>query len=287
MSSAMTSAMSSADTSPAPLAENLLREALSNRQRPRRASALSASMTLGWRALLRIRHVPEQLFDVLFTPVISTLMFTYIFGGALAGSTENYLQYILPGVLVQTVLFASVQTGVTLNSDITKGVFDRFRSMPIWRPSPLMGALLGDAARYTLACTMVMTLGYVMGFRPEAGVPGAVAAIALVLFYAFGLGWVFTTIGLLMRSPNSVSAVSMMAMMPLTFASNIFVDPRTMPAFMQSLVHSNPVSQLVTAARALMAGTADIAVLGPAVTMPVLLVICFMPIASFLYRVKS
>lgn len=283
----MSSLAMTADIAPPALAEDLLRQALRNRVRPRRASALSASVTLGWRALLRIRHVPEQLFDVLFTPVISTLMFTYIFGGAIAGSTENYLQYILPGVLVQTVLFASVQTGVTLNSDITKGVFDRFRSMPIWRPSPLMGALLGDVARYTLACTVVMTLGFVMGFRPEAGVPGVVAAIALVLFYAFGLGWVFTTIGLLMRSPNSVSAVSMMAMMPMTFASNIFVDPRTMPDFMQSLVHSNPVSQLVAAARGLMAGDAGIAVLGPAITMPILLVVCFMPIASFLYRVKS
>lgn len=270
-----------------PIPHAALKAALADRRRPRRPSALSASLTLGWRALLKIRHVPEQLFDVLFTPIISTVMFTYLFGGALAGSTENYLQYLLPGILVQTVLFASVQTGITLNTDITKGIFDRFRSLPIWRPAPLVGALFGDVARYSLASLVVMSLGYLMGFRPEAGLPGVVAAVALVLFFAFGLGWVFTTVGLLMRSPNSVSAVSMLAMMPLTFASNIFVRPTTMPDWMQGLVASNPVTQLVTAARALVAGNATLTELGPAITLPIILMAVFMPVASHLYRIKS
>lgn len=270
-----------------PIPHAALKAALADRRRPRRPSALSASLTLGWRALLKIRHVPEQLFDVLFTPIISTVMFTYLFGGALAGSTENYLQYLLPGILVQTVLFASVQTGITLNTDITKGIFDRFRSLPIWRPAPLVGALFGDVARYSLASLVVMSLGYLMGFRPEAGLPGVVAAVALVLFFAFGLGWVFTTVGLLMRSPNSVSAVSMLVMMPLTFASNIFVRPTTMPDWMQGLVASNPVTQLVTAARALVAGNATLAELGPAITLPIILMAVFMPVASHLYRIKS
>jgi len=270
-----------------PIPHDALKAALADRTRPRRPSALGASLTLGWRALLKIRHVPEQLFDVLFTPIISTVMFTYLFGGALAGSTTGYLQYLLPGVLVQTVLFASVQTGITLNTDITKGIFDRFRSLPIWRPAPLVGALFGDVARYGLASFVVMSLGYFMGFRPEAGLPGVLAAVALVLFFAFGLGWVFTSVGLLMRSPNSVSAVSMLAMMPLTFASNIFVRPATMPEWMQSLVASNPVTQLVTAARALVAGHATIAELGPAITLPIVLMLVFMPLASYLYRVKS
>ena len=275
------------DVALAPIATGELAEGLARRDRPRPPSALTASLLLGYRALLKIRHVPEQLFDVLFTPVISTVMFTYLFGGALEGSTENYLQYLLPGVLVQTVLFASVQTGITLNTDITKGIFDRFRALPIWRPAPLVGALFGDVARYALAATVVMSLGTLMGFRPEAGLPGVLAAVALVLFFAFGLGWVFTTIGLLMRSPNSVSAVSMLAMMPLTFASSIFVRPSTMPDWMQAFVASNPVTQLVTAARALVAGTAGIVEIGPAVTMPVLLIAIFMPIASWLYRVRS
>jgi len=270
-----------------PIPHDALKAALADRTRPRRPSALGASLTLGWRALLKIRHVPEQLFDVLFTPIISTVMFTYLFGGALAGSTSGYLQYLLPGVLVQTVLFASVQTGITLNTDITKGIFDRFRSLPIWRPAPLVGALFGDVARYGLASFVVMSLGYFMGFRPEAGLPGVLAAVALVLFFAFGLGWVFTSVGLLMRSPNSVSAVSMLAMMPLTFASNIFVRPATMPEWMQSVVASNPVTQLVTAARALVAGHATIAELGPAITLPIVLMLIFMPLASYLYRVKS
>ena len=147
--------MTTPTTSAQPVREEALRLALAERSRPPRPSALSASLTFGWRALLKIKHVPEQLFDVTAFPIMFTLMFTYLFGGALAGSTGEYLQFLLPGILVQTVVFITIYTGFTLNTDITKGVFDRFRSLPIWRPSVLVGALLGDAARYTMASAMV------------------------------------------------------------------------------------------------------------------------------------
>jgi ABC-2 type transport system permease protein len=160
--------MTTPTTSAQPVREEALRLALAERSRPPRPSALSASLTFGWRALLKIKHVPEQLFDVTAIPIMFTLMFTYLFGGALAGSTGEYLQFLLPGILVQTVVFITIYTGFTLNTDITKGVFDRFRSLPIWRPSVLVGALLGDAARYTMASTMVIALGLVLGFRPPA-----------------------------------------------------------------------------------------------------------------------
>ena len=161
--------------------------------RGRRGRARSAaSLTFFWRALLKIKHVPEQLFDVIAFPIIGLLMFTYLFGGALAGSTGDYLQYVLPGILVQTVVMITMYTGVGLNTDVTKGVFDRFRSLPIWRPAALVGMLLGDVVRYTIAGSMIVLVGLILGFRPDGGVLGVLAGLGLVLVFSFSLAWVWT-----------------------------------------------------------------------------------------------
>ena len=143
--------------------------ALSSRSRPAPASALAASLAFAWRSLLKIKHVPEQLGDVIGIPVLFTLMFTYLFGGALAGSTGDYLQFLLPGTLVLAVVFVTVYSGVTLNRDLATGAFDRFRSMPVWRPAPIVGGLIGDAGRYLLACSLVIGLGLIMGFNAGGG----------------------------------------------------------------------------------------------------------------------
>jgi ABC-2 type transport system permease protein len=147
---------------------------LATSARPPRPSPLSASLTFWWRAMLKIKHVPEQLFDVTMFPVMFLLMFTYLFGGALAGSTGAYLQDVLPGILAMTVAMITMYTGLTLNRDIQKGVHDRFRSLPIWRPATLVGPLLADAVRYLLASTIILVLGLVLGFRPGAGIVGVV-----------------------------------------------------------------------------------------------------------------
>jgi ABC-2 type transport system permease protein len=230
-----------------------LAAALATGERPPRPGAISASLTFGWRGMLKIKHVPEQLIDVTLTPVLFVLMFTYIFGGAIAGSTKEYLEYLLPGVLVMSVLFTTVYSGVTLNTDVTKGVVDRFRSLPIARPAPLIGALLGDTVRYLVAATVIMVLGVALGFRPEAGIGGVLAAVALVIVFAFGLSWVFTTLGMLLRAPNAVMNAGFMGIFPLTFLSNVFVEPDTLPAWLEAFVDVNPVSFLVTASRGLMA----------------------------------
>ncbi|HEX2063927.1 MAG TPA: ABC transporter permease, partial [Acidimicrobiales bacterium] len=161
-----------------------VRKALSSTPRPPRASALSAALTFGWRGMLKVKHVPEQLLDVTMTPVMFVLLFTYVFGGAIAGSTGEYLDYILPGILVVSVLFTTVYSGIALNTDLTKGVVDRFRSLPIWRPAPLVGALLGDSVRYLVAGTVIIVVGVVLGYRPGAGVGGAVSALGLVVLFA-------------------------------------------------------------------------------------------------------
>jgi ABC-2 type transport system permease protein len=270
-----------------PVSEESLHSVLSARTRPSRPSALSASLTFGWRALLKIKHVPEQLFDVTAFPIMFTLIFTYLFGGALAGSTNEYLHYLLPGILVQTVVFITIYTGLGLNTDITKGVFDRFRSLPIWRPAALVGALLGDAARYTMASTMVIVLGLVLGFRPDGGVLGVLLSVALLLVFSFGLSWIWTALGLVLRTPNSVMGVSMMALFPLTFASNIFVDPRTMPSWLEAIVGANPITHLATAVRGLIHGTATAGQIGWVLLTSGILVAVFAPLTMYLYSNKK
>ena len=267
-----------------PVVDQTLGTALSARARPPRAGALSATLTFAWRALLKLRHVPEQLIDVIGTPIIFTLGFTYLFGGALAGSTSQYLQFLLPGSLAMTVVLVTTYSGVTLNADHTKGVSDRFRSLPIWRPAPIVGALLGDTGRYLLAATIVVVLGLVLGYRPDGGVLGVVAAVALVLSFAFGLSWVWTTLGLVLRAPSAVNSLSLLVLFPLTLASNIFVDPATMPGWLQAFIDVNPISHLVTAARGLMAGTATAGQVGWVLAAAAALTAVFAPLTTHLYR---
>ena len=261
-----------------------VRKAIASTSRQPRASALSAALTFGWRGMLKVKHVPEQLLDVTITPVMFVLMFTYLFGGAIAGSTGDYLDYILPGILVMSVLFTTVYSGVALNTDLTKGVVDRFRSLPIWRPAPLLGSLLGDTVRYVIAGTVIIVLGMILGYRPGAGVSGVVAALALVVVFAFGLSWVFTTIGLLMRSPNAVMNAGFMGIFPLTFLSNVFVDPDTLPAGLEAFVEVNPISILATASRGLMEGNAEAGDIAIVLAVAAALTAVFAPLTTRLYR---
>jgi ABC-2 type transport system permease protein len=272
---------------PRALAGEALRTAISSRTRPPRPTPISSATTFGWRALLKIKHVPEQLFDVTMFPIMFTLMFTYLFGGALAGSTTEYLQYVLPGILVQTVVMTTMYTGMTINNDIDKGVFDRFRSLPVWRPSFIVGALLGDTARYTMASCVIIGLGLALGFRPDGGLPGIVASIALVLVFAFGVSWIWTTLGLIMRTPNALMSVSMMILFPLTFISNVFVDPDTMPAWLQAFVEVNPISFLATAVRGLMEGDADGSAIAWVFASAAILTAVFSPITMHIYNNKK
>jgi ABC-2 type transport system permease protein len=261
-----------------------VRRAIASGERPSPPGALSNAVTFGWRGMLKVKHVPEQLLDVTVTPVMFVLMFTYLFGGAIAGSTGEYLQYLLPGILVMSVLFTTVYAGIALNTDLTKGVVDRFRSMPVWRPAPLVGSLLGDAVRYVLAGLVIVAVGVLLGFRPEGGVLGVAAALGLVVLFAFGLSWVFAVLGLLLRSPNAVMNAGFMGIFPLTFLSNVFVEPRTLPRPLEAFVEVNPISTLATASRGLMAGSADARDVVVVLVVAALLAAVFAPITSVLYR---
>ncbi|WP_101295947.1 ABC transporter permease [Halegenticoccus soli] len=276
--------MSSETTRPPTVVEEELGGVLSRIERPPRPGPVSASITLGWRALLKIKHVPFQLFDVTAFPLMTTVLFTFLFGGALAGSPREYIQFLLPGILVQAIVFITVYTGVGLNTDIDKGLFDRFQSLPIWQPAPLVGALLGDVLRYSMAAVMVVGLGVVLGFRPEAGLVGVLFALALVLVFAFSLSWIWIVVGLLVDTPESVMTSSFLLLFPLTFVSNIFVDPATMPTWLQTVVRVNPVTHLVDASRGLMHGGVALADVMWVLVASAVLVAVFAPLSLYMYH---
>jgi ABC-2 type transport system permease protein len=178
-------------------------------------------------------------------------------------------------------------TALGINTDISKGIFDRFRSLPFWRPAVLVGALLGDAVRYTLASVVVIVLGVILGFRPEGGPMGVLMALVILLVFAFSLSWIWTLLGLLMKTPESVMMVSSMASFPLTFASNIFVDPTTMPQWLQAFVNINPITHAVTTVRGLMHGTVTPGEITTVLLSCVLLIGIFAPLTMYFFRNKN
>ena len=251
--------------------------------RPAAPSRLSNVLVFGWRAALKFKHVPEQLFDLVMTPIMFTLLFTFVFGGALAGGPANYLQYFLPGILVQTVMFNSVYSGMGLSTDLGKGLFDRFRSMPIWPLAPFAGLMVGDILRHLIAGSIILGIGLLMGYRPEAGIGGVAAAFLLLFAIGFGMGWVFIVLGLLIRTPMTVMTVGFTFLFPLVFASNIMVDPATMPGWLRAFVEVNPVSLMATALRGLMGGGADISDVGLALVAPAAITAVLAPVTFRLY----
>jgi ABC-2 type transport system permease protein len=245
------------------------------------------SFIMGYRGLLKIRRTPEQLFDVTLQPIIFTLLFTSIFGGAISGSVHDYLPIIIPGILAQTVLASSSATGTQLREDMDKGVFDRFKSLPIARIAPLAGALLADTVRYFIATVLTFTMGYILGYRPGGGVVGMIEAGALVIACAWALSWIFAFMGVISRTASSVQGLSLLILLPLTFLSNAFVQIRTMPDWLQTLVNLNPVTHLITAVRDLadknvVGNDLWLALLGAAI-----LVVIFAPLTVRLYMRKA
>lgn len=217
--------------------------------RPSIRETLSQTFTLAWRAVKMMQRTPEQFADVLIQPILFTGMFAYIMGGAIAGDVESYLPLLVPGILGMTTLTACMATGVQLREDMDRGVFDRFRSLPIARVVPLVGPMVADLLRYLVAGGLTILMGIAIGYRPEGGTVGVLAALLLTIFTGWSVSWVFTYIGTIARSAQSVQGISMMVLFPLTFLSNAFVPVETLPNWLEQFVRINPVSHVISAIR--------------------------------------
>ncbi|MCM0622166.1 ABC transporter permease [Nocardioides bruguierae] len=244
------------------------------------------TLSLAGRALLRMRRNPETMFDVVVQPLLFTAMFAYIFGGAISGDVSSYLPLLIPGILGQTALTACMATGTQLREDMDKGVFDRFRSLPIARIAPLAGPAVADLLRYAIAATLTILTGVLMGYRPGGGVLGIAGGWLLVVVAGWSLSWIFTWLGTVARSAQAVQGISMMIMFPLTFLSNAFVPVDTLPGWLAAFVQVNPVSHVISAVRDLLntgqvTGEVGIALLGCAVVVAV-----FAPLAVRSYSRK-
>lgn len=249
----------------------------------------SHALSLAKRSLIKVVRKPEALIDVTLQPVIFLALFTYLFGGALgaAGSRHEYLQFLLPGLLGQSIALAGVALGQNLNADIEKGVFDRFRSLPIARSAPLVGAVMADVVRYLILCAMFLGFGSLMGFRIQTDAVHALAALGLSIAFALCFCWISVFVGMIVRTSGAVQGVMFLLVLPLSFGSNVFVSTSTLPGWLQAFVKVNPISHLVSAVRGLLLG-------GPVATpvywtlgwMAVLLAV-FVPLALRAYRRRA
>jgi ABC-2 type transport system permease protein len=267
--------------------ETQVHKAFISKKYPSPPSPLTSMGTFMMRSLLKTKHTPMALLDITAMPILFLLMFTYLFGGAIAGSTQEYLQFILPGILVQTVTQITMYTGLDLNKDIQKGFFDRQRTLPIWLPSSLIGAMLFDTVRYTIASIIMIVFSMFLGFRPEGGFGGVFLAVLLLLIFAFSLSWIWNVLALVMKSENALMASAMMIIFPLTFLSSAFVSPETMPALLEWFVNINPISILVDAVRGLMHGHVQQEDILWSLVSSGILIGIFAPLTIKLYKNKS
>jgi ABC-2 type transport system permease protein len=248
------------------------------------AETVAQTFSMAWRALKKMRRNPEQFFDVTIQPLLFTAMFAYVFGGAISGDVQSYLPLMIPGIVAQTVLTTCMATGVQLREDMEKGVFDRFKSLPIARIAPLAGPMVADMVRYLIAASLTFLTGMVMGYRPGGGPLGVLAAIALAIFIGWSMAWIFTWIGTLAKSARSVQGFSMMILFPLTFLSNAFVPADTLPSWLQKFVDVNPVSHLVSATRDLANNGAITAEVGWTLLAGLVVIAIFAPLSVRSYR---
>jgi oleandomycin transport system permease protein len=256
-------------------------------RRPSPATAVANSFTLAWRSVLKIKTNPEDLFGLWLQPIMYLVLFTYVFGGAIAGGTHKYLQQSLPGILVLSVVFATLGTGMMLSQDISTGVFDRFRALPIVRWAPLAGAILGDLVRYVISILVTLGFGYVLGFRVQTSVVAAVMGCLLLVAFAFAMCWLSAMLGVLVHSAQGVQLYGFLFMFPLVFGSDILTPVKTMPGWLQAFVKVNPVTYLSDAERALLVGGPAATAVERSLLWAIGIFVVFAPIAVAVYRRRT
>lgn len=247
-------------------------------------SAVADSWAVAGRNLIAYRRIPQLLIFSTIQPVIFVLMFRYVFGGAINVPGVSYVDYLMPGIFVQTVVFGSIGTAVGLAADLKSGLIERFRSLPMARSAVLSGRTLADLLRNCFVVLLMTLVGFAVGFRIHTGIAGGLAAIALVVAFGYAFSWVFATVGLAVGDPETAQAAAFPVMAPLVFASTAFVPLRSMPGWLQAFAEHQPVSATVSAARALVLGGPTVRPVLKAVAWIVAILLVFAPLAVRRYR---
>ena len=219
-----------------------------------RPNLVANTLTIARRNLLHIKANPEQLVEMTIQPLMFLVLFVYVFGGAIAGSSREYLLFALPGILIQGIAFTPFTTAIGLNVDFQRGLIDRFRSLPIARSAVVGGRIAADGVRIVWSYLIITGFGLLLGFRFGGGLVGAVGSLLLVTAFGLTMCWVMAFIGVSARTTESVNTWGFLLILPLTFASSAFADPETMPGWLQTFVNVNPVTAVIDATRGLMLG---------------------------------
>jgi oleandomycin transport system permease protein len=249
-----------------------------------RPNVVTNTLQIARRNLLHIKATPEQLVEMSIQPIMFLVLFVYVFGGAIAGSSAEYLQFALPGILVQSVSFLPFTTALALNTDFQRGVIDRFRSLPIARSAVIGGRILADGVRILWSILIITGFSMILGFRFTGGTAGAFGAVIVVLAWGLVMCWPMAFIGITARTTESVNTWGFMIILPLTFASSAFAPVETMPGWLQAFVKANPVTSVIDATRGLMLGGPVAEPLTDAIVWMVVLVGVFAPLAILRYR---
>ncbi|MET9293054.1 ABC transporter permease [Streptomyces sp. NPDC003077] len=247
-------------------------------------AAVGQSLTLAWRSISRLRTVPEETVGFVLQPLIYVTLFVFLMGEAMAGDWRTYRDFAIPGIAVQMVVLSTLGTGLSLNTDLEKGLFDRFRTLPIARTAPLLGAVLGDLVRYGLSLAVMAAVGAAIGFRPAGGVLGVAAAGALILLFAFSLCWIWTLLGLKARTPSGVQTLATLFLFPLAFGSSVLVATEDMPGWVRAWAGANPVTWATDAVRALLSGAPAGREVAGTLLWSALILTVFLPLAARAYR---
>lgn len=250
-------------------------------------------MGLGWwlrdtvemvrRNLIHIRRTPELLLDVTLSPIMFVILFRFVFGGAIPIEGTTYVNFLMAGIFVQTIAFAGVYTGVLLANDLKNGMIDRFRSLPMSQSSVLTGRTLTDLLRAMLAVAVMWGVGSLVGFSPEGGVGGALAAVGIMLAFGFALSWLGVAMGALVRTPEALQGLIFMTVFPLTFASSAFVPTETMPDWLRVFAENQPMTLVTNTVRDLTLGGSGGPDAVPALIWSVGALAVFFPLAMWLY----
>lgn len=248
---------------------------------------ISDIAVMTWRDVLRYVRLPQLLVFNAMLNVVLLLLFNYVFGGAINTGGVKYIQYFLPGFLAQTVVFGSTQTSVGIAEDLSKGLIDRFRSLPMARSAFLTGRVLADAVRYAILIVLMIAVGSAAGFRFENGVGPIVAGIALIVLFGVALTWVGVFIGTSVKDVETAQVAGFVWVFPLVFASSLYVPIATMPSWLQVFANINPVTPMVDTIRALSLGTSASASLWKIVAWDAAIILVFLPLALRRYRLLT